>query len=207
MADIGNIEKQSLILDFWFGDLKDGEVPPQEMSRMWWAKNRDIDEYIRKIFENDLLSAVKGELGDWESTPHGTLALIILLDQFSRNMYRDTPRAFSQDTQALSTAEEGIEKGFDRGLHPVMRVFFYMPFMHSESIDMQERSMALFGALEKDFTSPRELAEMLSDNMEYAERHRAIIERFGRFPHRNRILGRESTTEEIEFLKQPGSSF
>lgn len=207
MSDIDNIEKQSRILDFWFGDLKDGEVPPQELSRMWWAKNRDIDEYIRKNFENDLLSAVKGELGDWESTPRGTLALIILLDQFSRNMYRDTPRAFSQDTQALSTAEKGIEKGFDKGLHPVMRVFFYMPFMHSESKDMQNRSMALFGALEKDFTSPRELAEMLSDNMEYAERHRAIIEHFGRFPHRNRILGRESTTEEIEFLKQPGSSF
>jgi uncharacterized protein (DUF924 family) len=174
---------------------------------MWWAKNRDIDEYIRKNFENDLLSVAKGELGDWESAPRGTLALIILLDQFSRNMYRDTPGAFSQDTQALSTAEKGIEKGFDKGLHPVMRVFFYMPFMHSESKDMQNRSMALFGALEKDFTSPRELAEMLSDNMEYAERHRAIIERFGRFPHRNRILGRESTTEEIEFLKQPGSSF
>ncbi len=88
-----------------------------------------------------------------------------------------------------------------------MRVFFYMPFMHSESKDMQNRSMALFGALEKDFTSPRELSEMLSDNMEYAERHRAIIERFGRFPHRNIVLGRESTPEEIEFLKQPGSSF
>jgi uncharacterized protein (DUF924 family) len=207
MADIDNIEKQSRILDFWFGDLKDGGVPPQELSRMWWAKNRGIDEYIRKNFENDLVSAVKGELEDWESTAHGALALIILLDQFSRNMYRDTPRAFTQDIQALSTAEKGIEKGFDNGLHPVMRVFFYMPFMHSESKDMQNRSMALFGALEKDFTSPRELAEMLSDNMEYAERHRAIIERFGRFPHRNRILGRESTTEEIEFLKQPVSSF
>lgn len=207
MMDINNKEKQSRILDFWFGKLKDEEVPPQALSRMWWAKNRDIDEHIRKNFETDLLGAVKGELGDWESTPHGTLALIILLDQFSRNMYRDTRRAFSQDTLALSTAEKGIEKGFDKGLHPVMRVFFYMPFMHSESKDMQKRSTALFGALEKDFTSPRELAEMLSDNMEYAERHRAIIERFGRFPHRNRILGRESTTEEIEFSKQPGSSF
>jgi uncharacterized protein (DUF924 family) len=204
MADI---EKQSQILDFWFGDLKNGEVPPQKLSRMWWAKNRDIDEYIRKNFENDLLSAVKGELGDWESTPRGTLALIILLDQFSRNMYRDTPRAFSQDTLALRLAVKGIEKSFDSGLHPVMRVFFYMPFMHSESKDMQERSMALFGALEKDFTSPRELAEMLSENMEYAERHRVIIERFGRFPHRNKILGRESTAAETEFLKKPGSSF
>lgn len=207
MADIDNIEKQSRILDFWFGDLKDGEVPPRELSRMWWAKNPDIDEYIRKNFENDLLDAVNGKLGNWESTPLGTLALVILLDQFPRNMYRDTPRAFSQDIPALRIAEKGIEKGFDRELHPVMRVFFYMPFMHSESRDMQERSTALFGALENDFSSPRELAEMLSDNMEYAERHRTIIERFGRFPHRNRILGRESTTEEAEFLKQPGSSF
>ena len=200
-------EQQALILDFWFGDPEEGDVPPEELSRMWWAKDEKTDEYIRNNFESGLINAKEGRLQEWEKTPRGTLALIILLDQFSRNMYRDTPGAFSQDAQALEIAVSGIEKGFDKELHPVMRVFFYMPFMHSEDLEMQERSIALFTALERDFTSPPELAEMLSNNSEYAERHYAIIERFGRYPHRNRILGRESTPEEIEFLKQPGLLF
>jgi uncharacterized protein (DUF924 family) len=174
---------------------------------MWWAKEQVTDEYIRKNFEGDLIAATEGRLREWERTPRGTLALIILLDQFSRNMYRETPRAFSQDTLALEIAMSGIEKGFDKGLHPVMKVFFYMPFMHSEDMEMQKRSLALFGSLEMEFTSPGDLAEMLSSNRDYAERHYAIINRFGRYPHRNKILGRESTPEEVEFLKQPGSSF
>lgn len=174
---------------------------------MWWAKDRKTDEYIRRNFESDLTDAGEGRLREWEETPRGTLALIILLDQFSRNIYRDTPRAFSQDTQALEAAVNGVEKGFDMGLHPVMRVFFYMPFMHSEDLEMQKRSTALFGSLEREFTSPPELARVLSTNRDYAERHYAIIKRFGRYPHRNKILGRESTPEEIEFLKEPGSSF
>ncbi len=114
---------------------------------------------------------------------------------------------FRRIGQALEIAVSGIEKGFDKELHPIERVFFYMPFMHREDIDMQKRSIALFAALERGFTSPAELAEMLSTNSEYARRHYAIIERFGRYPHRNKILGRESTPEEVEFLKQPGSSF
>ena len=199
-------EEQARILDFWFGDLADGEVPPPELSRMWWAKDQKTDEYIRNNFEPDLVNAKEGGLRGWEKTPRGTLALIILLDQFSRNIYRDTPGAFSQDAQELGTAAKGIERGFDKGLHPVMRVFFYVPFMHSEDLEMQERSLALFRALERDFPSPSELADMLSSNRYYAERHYAIIERFGRYPHRSRILGRESSPEEIEFLKGPGSS-
>jgi uncharacterized protein (DUF924 family) len=200
-------ERQSRILDFWFGNLNDEEVPSEELSRMWWAKEQVTDEYIRKNFEGDLIAATEGRLREWERTPRGTLALIILLDQFSRNMYRETPRAFSQDTLALEIAMSGIEKDFDKGLHPVMKVFFYMPFMHSEDMEMQKRSLALFGSLEREFTSPGDLAEMLSNNRDYAGRHYAIINRFGRYPHRNKILGRESTPEEVEFLKGPGSSF
>ncbi|MGH7851772.1 MAG: DUF924 family protein [Thermodesulfobacteriota bacterium] len=207
MASGNDEEKQARILDFWFGKPEKGGVPPLELSRMWWAKDQKTDDYIRNNFESGLVNAKEGELREWEKTPRGMLALIILLDQFSRNIYRDTPGAFSQDARALVIAAKGIEKGFDKGLPPVMRVFFYMPFMHSEDLEMQERSIALFGALEKDFPSPPELAEMLSNNRDYAERHYAIIERFGRYPHRNRILGRESSPEEIEFLKQPGSSF
>ncbi len=200
-------DKQARILDFWFGNIVNAAVPPPELSRMWWAKDKKTDQYIRDNFEPGLISAREGRLQEWENTPLGTLALIILLDQFSRNIYRDTPGAFSQDGQALGIAARGIKKGFDRELPPVMRVFFYMPFMHSEDLEMQERSIALFGALERDFTSPPELAKMLSSNRDYAERHYAIIERFGRYPHRNGILGRESSPEEIEFLKEPGSSF
>ncbi len=207
MASGNDEEKQARILDFWFGNPGEGEVPPPELSRMWWAKDQKTDDYIRNNFESLLINAREGKLREWEKTPRGELALIILLDQFSRNIYRDTPGAFSQDAQALETAAKGIEKGFDKGLHPVMRVFFYMPFMHSEDLEMQERSIALFGGLERDFTSPPELAKMLSSNRDYAERHYSIIKRFGRYPHRNAILGRESTYGEIEFLKQPGSSF
>ncbi len=207
MASGNDEEKQARVLDFWFGNPGEGEVPPPELSRMWWAKDQKTDDYIRNNFESLLINAREGKLREWEKTPRGELALIILLDQFSRNIYRDTPGAFSQDAQALETAAKGIEKGFDKGLHPVMRVFFYMPFMHSEDLEMQERSIALFGGLERDFTSPPELAKMLSSNRDYAERHYSIIKRFGRYPHRNAILGRESTYGEIEFLKQPGSSF
>jgi len=199
--------RQVLILDFWFGDLKEGGIPPEHLSRMWWAKDENTDEFIRVNFEADLINAREGRLGVWEISPRGTLALIILLDQFPRNIYRGRPEAFAQDSRALNLSLRGIERGFDRELHPVMRVFFYMPFMHSEDLDIQARSIALFSALERDFTSPPALSDMLSSNSEYAERHYAIIERFGRFPHRNSILGRESTAEEIEFLKQPGSSF
>lgn len=199
--------RQAFILNFLFGNLKEGDVPPEELSRMWWAKDEKTDEYIRTNFESDIADAKEGRLHEWEKTPRGTLALIVLLDQFLRNMYRDTPGAFSRDRQALEIAVSGIEKGFDKELHPIERVFFYMPLMHSEDIDMQKRSIALYSALERGFTSPAELAEMLSTNSEYARRHYAIIERFGRYPHRNKILGRESTPEEVEFLKQPGSSF
>lgn len=199
--------RRTAILNFWFGDLKEEEVPPEELSRMWWAKDEKTDENIGVNFESDLKNAKEGRLREWENNPRGMLALIILLDQFSRNMYRDTPRAFSQDRQALELAVKGVERGFDKELYPVMRVFFYMPFMHSESLEMQDRSLGLFKDLEKDFTFPPQLAEMLSTNRDYAERHYAIIERFGRYPHRNKILGRESTPEEFEFLKQPGSSF
>ena len=195
------------ILDFWFGDLRDGETPPSDLSKMWWASDLTIDEYIRNNFEADLIKAVEENTAEWEETPSGTLALIILLDQFSRNIYRENPRAFSQDPQALEIAARGIRKGFDKALHPVMRIFFYMPFVHSEDIGMQKRSLDLFRGLEKEFGTPPELAEMLSTCRDYAERHYAVVERFGRYPHRNRILGRQSTPEEVEFLKQPGSSF
>lgn len=207
MATDHGIIEVNRILDFWFGELKDGGLPPRAHSRMWWEKDPTFDEHIRKNFEADLINARDGKLRGWENTPEGTLALIILLDQFSRNIYRDMPEAFSRDSQALDIAARGIQKGFDRVLLPVMRIFFYMPFMHSEDIGVQKRSVELYRGLEKEYGSRPELVEILSSSRDYAEKHYAIVERFGRYPHRNRILGRISTPEEKEFLKQPGSSF
>lgn len=199
--------RQNAVLEYWFGDLKKGEIPPDGVIARWWGKDQKTDDYIRENFGRDLEEAARGGLNRWEETPRGTLALIIVLDQFSRNIYRDDPRAFAQDGRALETAVTGIAKGFDRGLHPAMKVFFYMPFMHSEDLAMQERSLELFRGLENEFSSVPGISEMLSGNRDFAERHYEIVKRFGRYPHRNRILGRESTPEEIEFLKQPGSSF
>ena len=200
-------ERQNAVLGYWFGDLKEGEIPPDDVIARWWGKDQETDDYIRENFGRDLEEAARGGLRSWEETPRGTLALVIVLDQFSRNIYRDDPRAFAQDGRALETAMSGIARGFDKWLYPVMRVFFYMPFMHSEDLLMQERSLELFRGLENEFSSVPDVSEMLSGNRDFAERHYDIVKRFGRYPHRNRILGRESTPEEIEFLKQPGSSF
>lgn len=137
---------------------------------------------------------MRGELDRWRSTPLAALALIVVLDQFSRNMFRGTPRAFVGDPAALAAAAGVIERGFDRLLSAQERSFAYMPFEHAEDLAAQRRSLALFEALDPN-------------DMQYAKRHHEIIVRFGRFPHRNAVLGRESTSEEIEFLKRPGSSF
>jgi uncharacterized protein (DUF924 family) len=200
-------QRQEQILEFWFGKLSEDEAPSDDYYTMWFAKRSDIDQYIKINFEHDLKRAIEGKLKSWEDTPRGTLALIILLDQFSRNIYRGTARAFAQDPLALEVCLRGIEKGFDKKLHPVERLFFYMPLEHSEDLGIQKRSVERFSMLEKLSPSSPSLASMISEFRKYAEKHYIIIERFGRFPHRNEILGRRSTPEEIEFLKQPGSSF
>ena len=137
---------------------------------------------------------MRGELERWQSTPLAALALVVVLDQFSRNMFRGTRRAFAGDPAALAAATHMLEGGFDRLLCAQERTFVYMPFEHAEDLAAQRRSLVLFEALDPN-------------DMEYARRHHDIIARFGRFPHRNAVLGRESTPEEIEFLKRPGSSF
>ncbi len=200
-------KRQQAILKYWFGELKEYEAPSTDFYKMWFAKSDDIDRYIKNNFEDDLNHAVEGKLKFWEDSPKGRLALIILLDQFSRNIYRGTPKSFMQDPLALELCLGGIDKGFDERLHPVERLFFYMPLEHSEDLTMQKKSVEYISLLEKTIPSPPSLASMISSFRDYAEKHFVIIERFGRFPHRNLILGRESTSEEIQFLKQPGSSF
>jgi uncharacterized protein (DUF924 family) len=195
------------ILDFWFGSLIENEIPSEEYRRKWWVKDHENDMRIKNQFGDSFELAKKGGLNHWKANSEGTLALIILLDQFSRNIFRDTEEAFSQDQEAIEICINGIKKGFDNELHPIQRIFYYMPLMHSEDMGMQEKSIECFCNLEKQFTTPESISKMISSSSDYAFKHYVIIKRFGRYPHRNKILGRESTQEEIEFLSQPGSSF
>jgi len=176
----------SSILHFWFEELT---------SKQHFVKDAALDEIIRTRFSATLESAAQCELFAWRTTPEGRLAEIIVLDQFSRNVYRDTPRAFTQDALALVLAQELVASGQDRSLSEAQRVFAYMPYMHSESALVHTQAVALFTQLG------------IQSNLDFALRHKAIIDRFGRFPHRNAILGRSSSAEELAFLSEPGSSF
>lgn len=197
MEDDGQIQA---VLKFWFGDLQTEQSSYEQRRKFWFGKQPDFDAAIRQQFESVYKQAAAGELEHWQQTPLGCLALVILLDQFPRNMFRDTPQAFATDSQAVKVAQQALAQGFDRQIQPIQRMFIYLPFEHSENLEHQKQSVALSQQLQVD-------APELADVFDYAVRHKVIIDRFGRFPHRNRILRRESTPEEIEFLKQPGSSF
>ncbi len=174
------------ILHFWFTEL----TPKQH-----FVKDAALDETIRTRFGDTLEAAARCELFAWRATPEGRLAEIIVLDQFSRNVYRDTPRAFAQDALALVLAQELVASTQDRSLPEAQRVFAYMPYMHSESALVHTQAVALFTQLGNE------------NNLDFELRHKAIIDRFGRYPHRNAILGRSSSAEELAFLSEPGSSF
>jgi uncharacterized protein (DUF924 family) len=182
------------ILDFWFAPALSPEYGHSRP--VWFKKDPEFDRLIRDRFLTVYQQAAAGQLTAWQASAPTCLALIVLLDQFPRNLFRHTPQAFATDPQALAAAEQAIADGFDAKLLPVQRWFIYMPFEHSENLQHQERSLRLFEQL-KD----------LPAGADYARRHWQVIQRFGRFPHRNAILGRSSTPEELEFLTQPGSSF
>jgi len=193
------------LLDFWFGPLGDDGTVDREHRVLWFYPSEDFDQRCREGFAGDLARAARGDLDPWASTPHGRLALIILLDQFSRNIYRGTARAFAQDAKAFALCEEGVADGMDRALRPAERLFFYLPLEHAEDRTAQQRSVERFERLCDEVSS--EQRPLFEDFLDYARRHRAIIERFGRFPHRNKPLGRASTAEECEFLAGPDASF
>ena len=174
------------VLSFWF----EHHGPDQ-----WWAKDPAFDEAIRTAFGVLHARAACGELYDWRVGPEGRLAEIIVLDQFSRNLYRDDPRAFACDGMALALAQEAVRIGADQAVPLEQRSFFYMPYEHSESPRIHALAVPLFESL----GDPKSL--------DYELRHKAIIDRFGRYPHRNKTLSRTSTAEEIAFLETPGSSF
>lgn len=174
------------VLSFWFNDIDPA---------MWWQKNDEFDQQITNTFQDLHHQATQGELCDWRETASGRLAEIIVLDQFSRNIYRDSPLAFASDAQALCLSQHAVAMGLDKQLSSIERSFLYMPYMHSESAKVHVDAVKLFQANGNE------------NNLKFELAHKDIIDRFGRYPHRNEILGRTSTPEEIAFLKRPNSSF
>ncbi len=174
------------IIDFWFTEID---------SKLWWKKDNEFDALINQRFSAVLQHAERGELYPWRENSLGRLAEIIVLDQFSRNIYRDTAQAFANDAVALVLAQEALRADARKTLSATQQAFLFMPYMHSESALMHSIAVQLF-------SEPG-----LEGNLDFEHKHKAIIDRFGRYPHRNTVLGRRSTPEELEFLEQPGSSF
>lgn len=193
------------ILFFWFGNLEKKEMPSENKNKIWFSKSDDNDKYIEENFHAMLEKSPKKleNFSEYDSDMY--LASIILFDQFTRNIFRNKSDAFKYDYLALDLARETIKKGYDKEFNILKRVFIYLPFEHSENIENQETSLKMYQSLVDE--SPIELKSKMEFFKSYADKHYEIIKRFGRFPHRNKILGRESTKEEIEFLEQPGSSF
>jgi len=185
------------VFDFWF-------LPADVMRGEWFQKNEAFDREIESRFGALIEQALAGGLHEWdEEGPQSALARILILDQFCRNVHRGTPLAFAGDPQALQAAQHMVVAGRDQALTPLQRAFVYLPFEHAEDMAMQEQSVALYTRMNDAVPAVNGIAGML----DYAQRHREVIRRFGRFPHRNAILGRASTPEEQAYLQQPGSGF
>ncbi|TPV93283.1 MAG: DUF924 domain-containing protein [Myxococcales bacterium FL481] len=193
------------VIRFWFGAPGPVERVEPAVSRRWWGKDPAFDEEVRRRFAEAHDRATRGALHDWATTPRGRLALVIVLDQFSRNMFRDDPRAFASDALAQAHTSAAIAAGDDLDLTAIERVFVYMPLMHAENLALQEQCVQCFERLAA--AAPAEHADMLRNNLDFAVRHRDIVAKFGRFPHRNATLGRNSSAAELAFLQEPNSSF
>lgn len=186
------------VLDFWF--LRPGEAGHGQARDVWFRKDPVFDATVLQRFGAVIEAALAGGCTEWDRSPRGSLARILVLDQFTRNAFRDTPRAFAGDALALKAARRLVDAGQDAQLAPLERWFAYMPFEHAEDLAAQERAVALFSRLAADHDG-------FGEALDYAVRHRDVIARFGRFPHRNALLARASTAEELDFLRQPGSRF
>jgi uncharacterized protein (DUF924 family) len=187
------------ILKYWFGHVEETVLPSQHRTEIWFSGKEEIDEEIKTQFSEDLEKAQRGEYNNWENDPRGSLALIVMYDQFSRHVYRNTIQAFAQDQKALDLCLQGIQKEFDHSLSLIERVFFYFPLMHAENVEMQATAVRAYQILVNlAFPETRALFESFLD---YAVKHYDTIRRFGRFPQRNSVVGRPSTNEELEFLK------
>lgn len=187
------------VLDFWFGGEADAQI------QRWFSSNPEFDQAIRSELGSLHAQACQGSLGDWERTPEGSLAILILLDQCSRNLFRGSGQAFAWDAQALALAKALCTSGGDQALPALARLFVYLPFEHSEALEDQDLAISLLQKLQTQ--APAGLEAAMASFVNYAFQHREVIARFGRFPHRNARLNRASTPEELEFLSQPGSAF
>lgn len=187
------------ILGFWFGPLKNG-FPIKDRESLWWAGHSGNDRLIKELFSHQVQQALRGELDEWAQQPRGRLALILLLDQFTRTIYRGTADAFSGDNKALQLTLDGVHRGLDQALEFSERTFFYMPLEHAEDIQMQELCISCFESMLLEVSGVHKLK---AENwLDFAFQHHRQIEKFGRFPHRNDVLGRSSTPEELAFLLQ-----
>lgn len=186
MADSAAGAHPGAVIRFWFDELEPAH---------WWRKDAGLDQQIRQRFGALHAAASAGELWPWRDSAEGRLAEVIVLDQFSRNLYRDDARAYAQDALALVLAQEAVRGGCDQALPPVQRNFLYMPYMHSESLPIHDQALRLFDQ------------PGLENNLDFERRHRELIVRFGRYPHRNAVLGRRSTEQERAYLSQPGAGF
>ncbi|WP_324011794.1 DUF924 family protein [Aeromonas hydrophila] len=194
------------LITFWFGEETDDVPRAKRQAPLWWGKNSDTDALLASRFGDLAVAAAAGELAHWADSAEGRLALILLLDQLPRNIHRGTPAAFAQDAKARDLCLKGLSLGADLALPPLGRVFFYLPLEHAESREQQARSVTLFeGLAAEQADGPAQ--ETFAGFADFARRHQVIVERFGRFPHRNAILGRQDTAEEATFLLQPGSGF
>lgn len=203
------MDRVNTILSYWFGPdyaTSPHEVlPGEEVTRLWFRGGKEVDEYIRGSFLLDVEAIKEGRYDPWIEEPLPCLAGIILMDQFTRNIYRNTPEAFALDVKGITWASHMVDKGRDKDLHPVLRWFVYTPFMHQEDLAMQERGVQLFSGLVEELAAVpgyEEVTERSRFNLKYMIAHRDVIAQWGRFPHRNQILGRENTEEEAKGLAE-----
>ena len=187
------------ILDFWFGHLGSADLPSSDRTNLWFGEDETMKRQLTEMFSNEYEAATLGKLKDWEKTPRGNLALIILLDQFSRYLHRRSAKAFAHDKDALDFCLTGINQKMDHSLTLIERVFFYMPLVHAEDENLQEQSIRLYQELVS--LSMTETTQIYQLFLAYAYAHFRVIKEFGRFPQRNAVLGRESTAAEMEFMK------
>ncbi|NNL66131.1 MAG: DUF924 domain-containing protein [Myxococcales bacterium] len=198
-------EAAAALHDVWFRDEFDDPQAVGERAKLWFSSNASFDALLSKRFGDLPDRALAGELAAWCEQPRSSLALVLALDQLPRNLFRDTPRAFAYDSAALEATRSALVRGVDEDLHPVEACFLYLPLEHAEDADAQAESVVRFRALLT--RAPAGLREQFESFLGFAERHAAVIERFGRFPHRNRILGRTSTPEEAHYLAEGGETF
>lgn len=194
------IQRIDEVNKFWLGRVEETIIPSEHRAKIWFGEDKDVDNEIKSLFNSDLEKAIKGEYESWQETPHGQLALILILDQFSRHIHRDTPQAFAQDSKALAICLQGISIEADHALSLIERVFYYFPLLHSETLNHQEQAVRSYQILaELAFPETRVIYDSF---LRFANHHYTIIQRFQRFPQRNRVLNRQSTPEEMVYLRE-----